>query len=320
MRQLNLLEMLLEMLENSIRNFWRNRNFLNYCLLPFSIIYSLYFHFRILFASPKRVKAKVICVGNVTVGGAGKTPFCIALAKSYIKRGKKVAFLSRGYKGSLSTRRKAYKVTDKHTYKEVGDEPLLLSEVAPTYICPDRYKSAKLAIADGAKILIMDDGLQNFTLEQDEKILLIDANYNLGNGLLLPAGPLRENLDYAIRRTTNMYVIGKKIPANLKKYKPLLCQVSVENAKNYKGKKYITMCGIANPDKFQTTVKSLKIKVAKNFYFPDHFKYNPEALAEVVDSAVANKCKILTTTKDFVKIPDELQKHFEVLSISIKLN
>ncbi len=310
----------LKMLENSIRNCWRNRNFLNYCLLPFSLIYFLCFHVRVLFASPKRVPAKVICVGNITVGGAGKTPFCIALAKSYLKRGKKVAFLSRGYKGSLSTCKKAYKVTGKHTYKEVGDEPLLLSEVAPTYICPNRYKSAKLAVADGAKILIMDDGLQNFTLEQDEKILLIDASYNLGNGLLLPAGPLRENLDCALKRITNIYVLGEKIPPNLKKYKPLLCKVIVDNAKNYAGKKYITMCGIANPDKFQSTVKSLKIKVAKSFCFPDHFKYNTEALAEVVDSAIANKCKILTTSKDYIKIPHELRKHFEALSIFIKLN
>ncbi len=308
------------MLENSIRNFWKNRNFLNYCLLPFSAIYFFCFHTRLLFASPKRVKAKVICVGNITVGGAGKTPFCIALAKSYIKRGKKVAFLSRGYKGSLSTYKKAYKVTAKHTYKEVGDEPLLLSEVAPTYICPDRYKSATLAIADGAKILIMDDGLQNFTLEQDEKILLIDTDYGLGNGLLLPAGPLRENLDCALRRITNVYVIGKKIPPNLKKYKPLLCKVIVDIAKNYAGKKYVTMCGIANPDKFQATVKSSKIKVVKNYIFPDHFAYDSAALSKIVKHANLAGCKVLTTSKDYIKIPKNLRKNFEVLSISIKLN
>ena len=307
------------MLESSIRNFWKKKSALTYLLLPFSYLYLIAFHIKFLFASPKKVKAKVICVGNVTVGGAGKTPFCIALAKSLIKKGKKVAFISRGYRGSLSSRKKAIRVTKKHSYLEVGDEPLLLSEIAPTYICPDRFKAAKLAIADGANTIIMDDGLQNHSLEQDEKILIIDSNYGLGNNLPLPAGPLRETIGHALNRVTNVYVLGDKIPQILKKYKPLHCKYVVDNAKSYKGKKYVTMCGIANPNKFQTTVKSLNIKVPKSFCFPDHFKYSPKTLAEVIDSAIANKCKILTTTKDFVKIPHDLHHHFEALRIFIKL-
>ncbi len=307
------------MLEAKLRNFWRKKGILNHILLPLSFIYLLVFHIRVLLAFPAKINAKVICIGNITVGGAGKTPFCISLGKSLIKKGKKVAFISRGYRGSLSSCKKAIKVSKKHSYLEVGDEPLLLAEIAPTYICPDRFKAAKLAVADGANTIIMDDGLQNYSLEQDEKILLVDSNYGLGNNLPLPVGPLRETMNHAFNRVTNVYVLGDKIPSNLKKYKPLHCRYIVDNANSYKGKKYVTMCGIANPDKFQATVKSLKIKTAKSFCFPDHFKYSTAALAKVIESATDNKCKVLTTSKDFVKIPQNLRQHFEVLSISVKI-
>lgn len=283
------------------------------------MVYYLLFNLKVLFSSPKKVDAKVICVGNITVGGAGKTPFCIALGKSYIRKGKAVAFLSRGYKGSLSNSRRAYKVSQKHTYKDVGDEPILLSQVAPTYICPDRYKSAQLAISDGAEILIMDDGLQNFSLAQDEKILVIDAAYGLGNEMILPAGPLREPLKNAMKRVTKLYVIGDKIPNNLKAHQPINCKLHVENSKRYSGKKYISMCGIANPFKFLQTLKSIDVKILKSFVFPDHFSYDRESLEEVVAHAKRLKCKVITTSKDYLKIPQNLQQHFEVLSIAVKL-
>jgi len=307
------------MLESCIRNFWKKKGLLNYLCLPLSCLYLIGFHIKFLFASPKKVNAKVICIGNITVGGAGKTPFCIALAKSLIKKGKKVAFISRGYKGSLSSCKKAVRINKKHSYFEVGDEPLLLTEIAPTYICKNRYKAAKLAVKDGADTIIMDDGLQNFTLQQDEKILIIDSNYGLGNNLTLPAGPLRESLCHALNRVTNIYVLGDRVPNCLKKYKPILCKYVVEDAKSYKGQEYVTMCGIANPDKFHATLKSLKVKTFKNFNFPDHFQYTSKDLAVVITEATKNKCKILTTTKDFLKIPHDMRAAFQALKISIKL-
>ncbi len=306
------------MLEQRIRKFWKRVTILNYLLLPFAMVYYLSFRIKAFFSFPKKVDAKVICVGNITVGGAGKTPFCIALGKKYMRKGEAIAFLSRGYRGSLSTPHRAYKVSQKHTYKEVGDEPILLSQVAPTYICPDRYKSAQLAISEGAKILIMDDGLQNFSLVQDEKILVIDAAYGLGNEMMLPAGPLRETLYNAMKRVTKFYVIGDKIPSSLKALQPTLCTLAVENPKRYMSKKYISMCGIANPFKFLQTLKSIEAKILKSYIFPDHFSYDKESLEEVINHAKRLRCKVITTSKDYIKIPQNLRQHFEVLSISIK--
>jgi tetraacyldisaccharide 4'-kinase len=306
-------------MEQKIREFWSHRGILNYLLLPLSATYYLVFKLMSYFALNRKVKAQVICVGNLTAGGAGKTPFCIALAKNLKKEKRKVAFVSRGYKGPLSNKNFVTKVHSRHSYRQVGDEPILLSKIAPTYICADRYKAARRAALEGAEIIIMDDGLQNHALHKDKTIVLIDSSYGLGNEFLLPAGPLREPFRSALNKADEIYSIGTTKLKNAKKYGAIHLDYEIADAKKYKNKSFITMCGIANPNKFLETLKSIAANSIEHFTFPDHHEYSIEDLKDVINCAAINKCKILTTSKDYIKIPQNVIKHFEVLEISIKL-
>lgn len=280
-------------LSSCLENFWKQKGFLNYILLPFSWVYSGVAYIRYFLASPKKVNAKVICVGNAVVGGSGKTPTCIALAKKY----KKVAFISRGYKGSLSNSRKPVRVDlKKHSFLEVGDEPMLLAEVAPTYICPNRYLAAQMAVKDGAKVLIMDDGLQNYTLYKDETYLI---QSHKTNGFVLPAGNLREPKSLA-----------------LKKARVLKIEFHVKNPKQFKGKHCIAVASIANPERFFTSLKSTGAKVIKEINFPDHHVYKEAELKQLVELARVKKCDLITTTKDYVKL-GKFKRNFKTLEIEI---
>lgn len=170
---------------------------------------------------PRRVDAKVICIGNLTAGGSGKTPYAIYLYHELSGQGgsgkfkkDEIAFISRGYRGSTSSGTSVHKVLPSDDYKMVGDEPLLLAEFASTYICKNRYLAAKQAVLDGAKIIIMDDGLQNNTIYKDESILIFDLLNGFGNGLLLPAGPMREPYCMRKKSVDKVIIIGDSIIDN----------------------------------------------------------------------------------------------------------
>ncbi|MFI4983732.1 MAG: tetraacyldisaccharide 4'-kinase [Rickettsiales bacterium] len=272
----------------------KQRGVFNYLLLPLSGIYSLVCYIRYFLSSPQKVNAKVICVGNVVIGGSGKTPLCIALAKEH----KKVAFISRGYKGALSNPVKPLKVDQtKHSYLEVGDEPLLLAEVAPTYICPNRYLAAQLAIKDGAKVIIMDDGLQNYSLYKDEVYIIDNQNTN---GMVLPAGNLREPMNLALRK-------GKLITARTK----------VQQPSKFKGKSCIAVCSIAHPERFFTALKSTGAKLVGQHAFPDHHRYMGDELKSLIAKAKGQHCQLVTTSKDYVKL-GKFKKEFLVLEIVVE--
>jgi len=307
------------MLDRVVRDFWKNIGLLNLVLLPFTIFYLIIFSLRLAKAKPAKVNAHVICVGNITAGGSGKTPFCLALGKHYIERGNKVAFISRGYKGQLSNKDKPVKVTSKHTFLDVGDEPLLLSQTAPTYICPNRYLAASMAVEEGAEVIIMDDGLQNFTLHQDEKIVVFDSEFFIGNGLLLPAGPLREPLNSMLDRCDSIVVVGDEVPKKIDGRDVMLYNPKIVNPEIVANTKFVLMSSIGNPNKFLKSAESLNIDNVKHFRFADHHIYTHKDLKRVIEFAKSKQCKVLTTSKDFVKIPDELKGNFEVLEIAINL-
>ncbi len=283
-------------------------------MLPLSFIYYIIVLLKYICSKPKAVGIPVICVGNVVLGGTGKTPTVIAIANFFKQRGKKVAIISRGYKGSLSFAREATLVGD-HTTIQVGDEALMLSKVAPTYINRNRFLSANRAKNDGAEIIIMDDGLQNYTLKKDFSVLLIDSNYGLGNGLLLPAGPMRETLKMAFSKSGCIIYTGGssvKVDSPLPRF---YVEMRIKNAEQLRNKTFIALCSIASPDKFFTTLKELNIKVAEQFTFGDHHNYSEQELEIIVNLANKLGQKIITTTKDIVKIPTSYQNHFEVVDI-----
>ena len=300
-----------------MQKFWSKRGILNFLLLPFSGFYLLFHLINFYGRQPKGIAAKVICLGNITVGGAGKTPLAIALGKSLLKQGNKVAFISRGYKGTLSGATAVRVDTHKHSYKEVGDEPLLLAQVAPTYICSNRYFAARMAEEDGAEIIIMDDGLQNNTLIKDISILVCDGKYGLGNGFVLPAGPLREPISFVSQRIDCVFCYDKKLQFVDKENFTGKTEVVT---KGLKGKRVIALCGIATPEKFLTSLRQLGVIVSAKFIFPDHHAYTDAEVAKVLASARKHKAQIITTAKDYVRIPKSIAlDNFTILEIRTQL-
>lgn len=298
-----------------VQNFWKYRGLLSYLLSPLTLLYYIghLINYHII-QRPKKAKPFVICVGNAVVGGTGKTPFALSLGKKLIDLGYSIAFLSRGYESLSQQTEYAVMVTDKMTAKQVGDEALLLSKTAPTYVCKNRYKAALYAAEEGADIVIMDDGMQNNTLAKDFTFLLIDSQNPAGNGFMIPAGPLREPLSIAKKRADCIIMVGSKdkdtesqISANI-----------ISTTKPTEKKKYIAFSGIGNPDRFLNILSKYNFDVKDHRFFPDHHHYTNSELDDLLKRAKKQKLKLITTEKDAVKISSKYLKQIEVLEISMK--
>ena len=295
--------------------FWNEKNWKSCTLWPLGLLYAFATKARITFGKPQKINKPVVCVGNLTAGGTGKTPIAIAIAKLLQSEGKKPFFVSRGYGGTL----KGVTVNNqKHTAKEVGDEPLLLSKQAPVIVDTSRFQAAAKAANEGADIIIMDDGFQNPSLHKDLSFIVIDGNTWFGNGFCIPAGPLRETVDSGIKRADAIIIIENKkrsqtLP-NLPTFHANIAPIKPEN----KSDKIIAFAGIGRPEKFYDSLCELGLKPEKTFDFPDHHFYTENELNTIIAEAKNINAKIFTTSKDMVKIPNHLQKHFNVLEIKIQ--
>ncbi len=298
-------------------NYWKDKNLYSYILSPLGSIYQLATAINLALKKTKSVDKKVICIGNLTAGGTGKTPVAISIAKILKQMGKKPFFVSRGYGGILKN---IMVDKNKHSAKEVGDEPLLLSAQAPVAINPNRYEGAKLAIANGADIIIMDDGFQNPTLKKDLSFLVFDGNFGYGNGKCIPAGPLRESLKHGLKRAQAIMIIGedkhnlteefKNLPIFKGQIAPIIDKVP--------SKPVIAFAGIGRPEKFYTSLRICGFKIYQTEDYPDHHQYSRDELQKLIKKAEQNNCLLYTTTKDYVKIPPDLAKYFHVLEIAIQ--
>lgn len=271
-----------------------------------------------------KVSVPVICVGNLTIGGAGKTPLAIKIAKEAIKAAKNPFFLSRGYKGRLQG-----VIVNKHlkySADDVGDEALLLSRIAPVIVNKNRYKGAKLAIENGADMLIMDDGFQNRTLEKDFSFLVFDGKKGIGNGFVLPAGPMRETFDAGIKRASAAVIVRKddtglrdmifSIRPDMPVFHAKLI-IPHETKKQIEGKKCLVATGIGNPEKFVTSLTEAGAEVVSKNFFPDHHFYTEEELSDLCKKADNAKLEIVITEKDAVKIPGKWLKSMHIIPAEI---
>ncbi|NCP62869.1 MAG: tetraacyldisaccharide 4'-kinase [Alphaproteobacteria bacterium] len=273
------------------------------------------------FTRTRAVDKTVICIGNLTVGGAGKTPVTLSIARYFKGRGKKVAIISRGYKGRL----KGPLLVDPtiHTARDVGDEPLLLSLSCTTWISANRYKGAKAAIKKGAEIILLDDGLQHSTLKQDLKICVIDARRGFGNRKVMPAGPLREPLEKGLGRVDAFIVVGNAEGHRLSfdEIKKPLLQAAISINKDdwavLKNKRLVAFAGIANPEKFFETLRLENFDVQHTIPFPDHHFYTTEDLETLQQTAKEHCADLVTTQKDRVRLPKALQKGIHQLRIQL---
>lgn len=297
--------------------FWSNKNFISTLLRPLGYLYAVATHFRVTHGKSQKVGRPVICIGNLTAGGTGKTPVAVSMAKLLQGQGKNPFFVSRGYGGTL----KGILVDNKkHTAFEVGDEPLLLSRQAPVVINSNRYLAAQKALKSGAEIIIMDDGFQNPGLYKDLSFLVFDGGFGYGNGLAVPAGPLRENLHSGLKRANAIIIIGEdehnlanefmELPVFRGKIVPVNPQVNNHEV--------IAFAGIGRPEKFYKSLNELGFNLVETLNFPDHHVYTKAELQKIITKAQKQGAVIFTTSKDFVKIPPQMHKFFHVLEIEIK--
>ncbi len=297
-------------------SYWMSENLISSILKPLGYIYAYATNLRLSIKHPRKVCRPVICIGNITAGGTGKTPVAVSFAKLLQQMGKNPFFVSRGYGGKL----KGVMVDkSRHSAAEVGDEPLLLSRQAPVIVNPDRFSGAQKALQSGAEIIIMDDGFQNPGLHKDLSFLVFDGGVGIGNGLCIPAGPLRESLASGLKRAQAVIILGedKHNLATQIKGLPIFRGAVVAKKPETNNNDVIAFAGIGRPEKFYTSLRELGINLLKTVDFPDHHQYTMSELKKLIDEAQKKNAVLFTTAKDFVKIPTQIQRHFHVLEIEI---
>ena len=292
--------------------FWYQKNLsskiLSFLFFPLSLLWIVISLFKKKLIKKYKSKLKVICIGNLTVGGTGKTPFAIYTYKLLKNLGYKPVFLTRGYGGKLKG---PIEVNDRHDFNNVGDEALLLNQIGPTIVSKDRSLGAKLIEnhENNFNIIIMDDGLQNYQLEQDVKFLLVDKNLKFGNELCIPAGPLREQIDQGLKRIDAIVLTGnnnnKDADFNNVHNKTIFnSKVKTIKSPKIKNEKLLAFCGLANSNKFYETLKENGFNVTSTKSFPDHYEYKNEDIDKLISEANKQNLKLITTEKDYVKIKD----------------
>ena len=303
--------------------FWKKKSLLSLILTPLSLLYGIAGALRPAITKKYHARIPVICVGNVTVGGAGKTPVVLAITELLRSSNLNVAIASRGYKGDIKNPTLVDKT--RHTVNSVGDEPLMLSAIAPTYIAAKRPLAIQMAEKTSANIIIMDDGMQNPSVEKNITLLVIDGHYGIGNGLVMPAGPLRESLSSGLQKADAVILVGSDDRGLLKhsglraKSAPPVIRARLEPFGNLPDKSapYLAFAGIGNPDKFFSTLAGNGYNVVEEVPFPDHYNYSDNDINQLIHKAEELGAQLITTEKDEVRLPFFARKKIKVLPVRI---
>lgn len=296
--------------------FWNSRNIVATALLPLSWGYDLARRLRRAWVTPTTLPVPVICVGNITAGGAGKTPVALHIGALLKRAGIRAFFLSRGYGGRLSGPISVDPAM--HNAGDVGDEPLLLCACLPTIVSKSRLAGAQYAIAQGAQVIVMDDGFQNPALKKNLSLVVVDGAIGFGNGFLLPAGPLREPLREGLARADALIVINATEPWTLAQGKPVFTAATQPLAVDaVKDRRWLAFCGIAYPQKFFTTLHNLGGHVMATRAFADHHPYMPHEIENLRHEATDLGAQLITTAKDLVRIPDQCRGNIHALEIML---
>lgn len=268
-----------------------------------------------------RAPVPVVCCGNATAGGAGKTTLALDIGQRLMNRGIGVHFLTRGYGGRLKGPVRVDPA--RHESTDVGDEALLLAARAPTWVGADRAAAARAAIAAGAQALVMDDGLQNPTLEKDLSLLVIDGAYGFGNGRVIPAGPLREPVAAAAARCQAAVLVGEDEAGALAQLPPGLPVLRARlvpgpEAAALAGQTVFAFCGIASPRKFFATLAEAGAVIAGRAAFADHYPYDEAEIRALLEEAERLRAIPVTTRKDAVRIPPALRGRITVVTVGLE--
>jgi tetraacyldisaccharide 4'-kinase len=267
-----------------------------------------------------RAPIPVVCIGNLVAGGSGKTPVALSVGERLARRGLDVHFVSRGYGGALAGPVRVDPA--RHTAAEVGDEPLLLAQVRPTWVARDRRDGVRAALAAGAAGVVMDDGFQNPSVVKDVAIIVVDGPRGFGNGRMLPAGPLREPVAAGLARADAVTLIGPDSSglAGCVAPRPILRArliPDLDSARRLAGRKVIAFAGIGHPEKFLATLQEIGCTIIASHAFADHHVYRAKEIAAIVRQAEAAGAVPVTTAKDFVRLEPRARAGVEVVPIAV---
>jgi tetraacyldisaccharide 4'-kinase len=310
-------------------NFWysKERSFAATVLAPIAALYDSLGRLNRWMTTPMSAPMPVICVGNLVAGGAGKTPTAIALARLLMDEDYKVHMLSRGYGGRLS----GPVLVDplRHSAADVGDEALLLARAAPTWIGANRRVIAHLAADAGASVAIMDDGFQNPSLKKTVSLVVIDGEVGLGNGCVMPAGPLREDPVRALSRADAIVVMGEDragVGDRLRSttLRPLphfrASLRATDAARELAGERVLAFAGIARPEKFFASLRAAGCEIAGTKSFSDHHSFRKSELAALRSAARATGAKLVTTEKDHVRLSGDEAVDIAAFAVEAKFD
>lgn len=272
-------------------------------------------------ARPKRAEVPVICVGNLTSGGAGKTPVAMALGRRLAAAGHRPGFLTRGYGGRAPG--PARVDPEAHSVAQVGDEALLLAGVAPTWIAKSRPQALRPIAEAGIDVIILDDGYQDPQLAHDLDLLVVDGETGFGNGLVIPAGPLREYVESGLARADAVIIMGEDRAGMAEKIRaarpglPVLAARLAPGASAgaLKGHRVYAFAGIGRPEKFEATLAEIGADVQGFEAFPDHHMYDAEEMERLLGTATALDARPVTTAKDLVRLPAEIRSRVAAVEV-----
>ena len=286
---------------------WEKPDWRAALLWPFSWVYGKIAVSRMDRAKPKDVDVPVLCVGNLTVGGGGKTPTSVAIAATARKLKLSPGVISRGYGGMTTGVHLVDK--DHDLAKMVGDEPLLIAQHVPIAVSANRFAAAKLLIDNGCNFIIMDDGFQSMRLKSDFNLVVVDSRRGIGNGHVIPAGPLRAPVIPQMRHADAVLKTGAgdgadsviRLAARAGK-QVLEAKAVPVNAAAVKNKRVLAFAGIADPDKFFDTLTTIGAYISLARTWPDHHFFADDELAELAQTAEAGDLMLVTTEKDAMRL------------------
>ncbi len=287
-------------------SYWNEISIVSLILFPITLITYLINFIKNL-STKKKYYLKTICVGNIYVGGTGKTPLCIEIDK-ILKNKFKTVFI-------------------KKNYINQADEQNILKSYGNLIKCQNRTDGLKLAKKNKFEIAILDDGLQDKSIKYDISIVCFNSSSGIGNGFLLPAGPLRENASI-LKKYDAMFLNGEnknnKLFSYIRKINPKAKifeanYVAVNSKKFNLKKNFLFFCGIGNPDEFRNTLKKYKFKIKEELIFPDHYNFSNKEIKKIKKIAKSKKLDIVTTEKDYLRLNNENKKNINFLKIILKI-